>query len=749
MNDQKNSASAFITLPTAHQSDVVQLPQEFKLLSHAHALNLPTAPTICIPHQSFLELIATSNLVSLWHRVQASPPQQKAHALVNFTQSFKKIPLPSSWFDRFNHVYTSYLQDNWVTIFCPGSPALPTRLLPKSTPFMRGESVIAKTIHNAWTLLLNDVTAAINTNPYAHPDIILPSIIIQSVPSPECSGQIDSIKSNNHKYYAITAFRGLSPQKQSLAVSVPDHYTLDFLNGELVSSQIPPKFTYTTLDRYGRVSVKKINSKRPPTPLIDSKLLHILLKHAKKLESALQHPLSLDFYISHGRLFISGVSLINSSPVTPSQSTSSNYTSQINIKAPAIAQGIPASPGQVSGVLKVINTPKDLGHLSGSEIVYLPSASITYVPYIHQVAGLIAKTGGLTSHLAVVARETGLPLITSVNHLPAKSGDSIFIDGTSGKIYPGSNQAIPMLQTYSQPDHLYTLATRIFLNTTQANLHSSLETITHLAGVGQLRARHILSAFGKHPKSFTRADYSQFEQLLHTTVFNICQNFANKPVYYVPVDLNALDYDELLKGSNSTPVDTNPLLGYRGVSRLLNDPMLLDLELKVIFHLRSHYNCTNLHLVAPFVRSSQEFLQFKRRVHKSNPVVHSTLQTLSLIETPAMANAIPSLIESGADGFILSLDHLIPLYLGIDPLSHELQNLIQPMITQSLPMLTNAIGQAAAANKLLILSGALLAHHLDLLPPLVQAGLSAVSTEISYLHTLNAALHHAHKRQFN
>ena len=113
-----------------------------------------------------------------------------------------------------------------------------------------------------------------------------------------------------------------------------------------------------------------------------------------------------------------------------------------------------------------------------------------------------------------------------------------------------------------------------------------------------------------------------------------------------------------------------------------------------------------------------------------------------------MASAIPDLIKAGADGFIVNLDHLIPLFLGIDPLSHELQEHIDPTTNECLNFLSNTIRSTSSTSIPLILTGQLLNRHLDLLPVLLEAGLTGVTTEVSYLHALNAALHHAEGRRF-
>ena len=54
------------------------------------------------------------------------------------------------------------------------------------------------------------------------------------------------------------------------------------------------------------------------------------------------------------------------------------------------------------------------------------------VAHFPNIAGIVARQGGLLSHLAIMAREAGLPVV--VTDKPIKCGDYIYLDGTTGEI---------------------------------------------------------------------------------------------------------------------------------------------------------------------------------------------------------------------------------------------------------------------------------------------------------------------------
>jgi len=77
--------------------------------------------------------------------------------------------------------------------------------------------------------------------------------------------------------------------------------------------------------------------------------------------------------------------------------------------------------GQVADVFALLQEP-DLGDM----ILLTESATATaVVPLLDKVCGLICTSGGITSHLAIVSREFGLPCI-----MAAEVADPAELDGT-------------------------------------------------------------------------------------------------------------------------------------------------------------------------------------------------------------------------------------------------------------------------------------------------------------------------------
>jgi len=123
------------------------------------------------------------------------------------------------------------------------------------------------------------------------------------------------------------------------------------------------------------------------------------------------------------------------------------------VKANAVAQGLPASPGAASGVAVFdADRAEQLGKDLGQKVILVREE--TKPEDIHGFfasQGILTSRGGKTSHAAVVARGMGKPCVAGaegisvdVNRREAivgetrfKEGDVITIDGSNGNVYLG------------------------------------------------------------------------------------------------------------------------------------------------------------------------------------------------------------------------------------------------------------------------------------------------------------------------
>jgi len=99
--------------------------------------------------------------------------------------------------------------------------------------------------------------------------------------------------------------------------------------------------------------------------------------------------------------------------------------------------GTAASPGMVTGIVRVVRSIDELKTVAAGEILVTSNTDPGWTAVFSKIGGLITETGGILSHGAVVSREYGIPAVTAVKGATKifKSGQRITLNGNEGLIY--------------------------------------------------------------------------------------------------------------------------------------------------------------------------------------------------------------------------------------------------------------------------------------------------------------------------
>jgi pyruvate,water dikinase len=99
-------------------------------------------------------------------------------------------------------------------------------------------------------------------------------------------------------------------------------------------------------------------------------------------------------------------------------------------------EGIPVSPGIVTGSARVILRADEHEQVLSGEILIAPFTDPAWSPYFITAAGVIMEQGGILSHGSIVAREYGLPAVTNIASATRviRTGDLVQVDGNRGCI---------------------------------------------------------------------------------------------------------------------------------------------------------------------------------------------------------------------------------------------------------------------------------------------------------------------------
>ncbi|HET7501546.1 MAG TPA: pyruvate, phosphate dikinase [Kofleriaceae bacterium] len=212
-----------------------------------------------------------------------------------------------------------------------------------------------------------------------------------------------------------------------------------------------------------------------------------LVRIAKVLEDHFHDMQDLEFTIQRGELFMlqtrSGkrtgramvkvaVDLVHEGKLTPRDAVLRIDPAKLDevlhptidpkARPPAIAKGLPASPGAAIG--KVVFTATAAAEWAQRGEVVLLVRTDTSPEDIHGMkaaSGILTSRGGMTSHAAVVARGMGKCCVTSCTSLRVdaarrtaafvgggqerklKEGDTLTLDGSTGEVFLGSAPLVP------------------------------------------------------------------------------------------------------------------------------------------------------------------------------------------------------------------------------------------------------------------------------------------------------------------
>lgn len=114
-----------------------------------------------------------------------------------------------------------------------------------------------------------------------------------------------------------------------------------------------------------------------------------------------------------------------------------NHSAQANyFNQTSILRGIPASEGTVQAKAVVAKDLKSISDWHTGAILITVNTDPEWVPLMMKASGIITSEGGILSHAAIIARELGLPCVTSVVNAveKIKTGQEIRINGRLGTV---------------------------------------------------------------------------------------------------------------------------------------------------------------------------------------------------------------------------------------------------------------------------------------------------------------------------
>lgn len=424
--------------------------------------------------------------------------------------------------------------------------------------------------------------------------------------------------------------------------------------------------------------------------------IRILTKLGKSLEKFLYFPQEVTWAIKNNSIYLLGTKPLHMHGLQQDQSA-------LATKLPLIMKAVPGAHGIASGIVKIIDEPKDLMKINNGEILILaPDVSLS-ASYIKKTAGLITEQASRMSPVVLMAREYGIPVVitpTSPRTL-IKINMVVTIDGTKGWIYKGS---------HTQHNHNQT-ATKIFALIT--NVHQSSELFETVEGV------------------VFEPDESVIDQPIDVEeqILSLCHALQNRPVVYRMFDQKN---------------EKNYLLGIRGTAKSLQQPDLLHKELSILQQVKKH--TTNVWLMQPFVRNVAELTMLKH-VLSDYGFTHASPPKLWIsIETPSNVHQLEEFIRIGIDGVSIDSDMLTTLFVGADKDNSEIAHTYDVLDSAVLSAFQYIIKTCQKHGITSSIHGYSVLHHPTLIEKLVTWGINNIIVPADMIDQLKAQIISAEKK---
>jgi pyruvate,water dikinase len=529
-------------------------------------------------------------------------------------------------------------------------------------------------------------------------------------------------------------------------IITPDQYIVDKNNWKIISENHVEQKTQLIRSKTHETKEVIVPKSKQNKKKITSAMAIKIAKIGQKLHNHYGKPQDIEFAIDRDKLYI-----VQTRPITTvvsNQKTLDNQSNKITQK-PDLT-GEQASPGTATGVVIIINNPKEISRAQKGQILVTTMTTPDFVPAMKKVNGIITDKGGQTSHAAIVSRELGVPCVvgTKIATKMFKEGDIVTLNGTTGEIWKGdlTNKSAPVIK---KQESTKKTATKIYVNLGEPDL---AETISkrNVDGIGLLRAEFMLANIGVHPKRIiAEGKEKEYIDKLAKEMVKFCKSFNPRPVVYRATDFKTNEYRFLKWGKLYEPEEPNPLMGFRGAARYISSPDVFYMELEAIKQVRNKYGYKNLWLMIPFVRTPHELSEVKKIVTSAGLIRSPSFKFFMMAEIPSNVILLDKFIDVGIDGISIGSNDLTMLTLGLDRDNSEVAKNFNEMDPAVLWSLKRLITKSKKRGILCSICGQAPSNYPELVEKLVKWGVTSISVSPDAIDATRDVVAWAEKRKIS
>jgi pyruvate,water dikinase len=419
--------------------------------------------------------------------------------------------------------------------------------------------------------------------------------------------------------------------------------------------------------------------------------------------------------------------------------------SRVLVTGRAIGQRIGAGPA------RVIRSVKEMSRVQPGDVLVADMTDPDWEPVMKRAAAIVTNRGGRTCHAAIIARELGIPAVVGCGNATETitEGQPVTVscaEGDTGQIFEG---ALDFEQRQIELDSLPEPPVRIMMNVGNPDRAFDFAAIPN-RGVGLARLEFIINrTIGVHPRAlleFDRLEPGLQDQIrrqmagypdpvefyvdkLAEGIASIAAAFAPEPVIVRLSDFKSNEYANLIGGQLYEPHEENPMIGFRGASRYVDESFrpCFELECRALRKVREQMGLDNVQVMVPFVRTVEEGRKVVELL-EANGLKRGQkgLKIIMMCELPTNALLAGRYLE-WFDGMSIGSNDMTQLTLGLDRDSGIVAASFDERDEAVKALLSMAIRACRKAGKYVGICGQGPSDHPELARWLVDEGIDSIS----------------------
>lgn len=361
------------------------------------------------------------------------------------------------------------------------------------------------------------------------------------------------------------------------------------------------------------------------------------------------------------------------------------------------------------------------------------------------VKGIILLSGGVTSHLTILTRSLGVPLVIAEEPrlfgLPAET--VILLDGEMGNIYVSPTTEV--LKPFQEREEARARAAELRAKVkdhsvtrdgTRVKLLANINLLSDLKTAREYKAEGV----GLYRTEFPFIIRSNFptEEEQYFIYRKLVEGMTGKEITFRTLDIGGdkvLSYYDFEK-------EENPFLGMRSIRFSLRHQDIFRQQLRAI--LRAGVG-ENLKIMFPMISSLDEFLESKQALEECQEELsrqgipcHRSPAVGMMVELPAVVELAEDFAQV-ADFFSIGTNDFIQYMLAVDRTNEKVADLYLPYHPAILRSLKRVVAAAQRYGKEVSICGQM-AQEEKYLPYFLGIGLRTFSLDVGFIPRVQEAI---------